>query len=195
MRLLPILILILAGCRTNQLVNVESYRSGQAIMDTRNGALLDARSFVWPNDLVVSTVASIIVDGAKTDDAKAQTLLNYVVEHIEYKADYGDFWQFPNETISRSAGDCEDMAILLASFLLSQIGDDSRVYVAIGSYSDNPADGHAFVAYRRDSGDWVALDTSSPGSVANGEPLMVGGVYNRVQSFFNHKEYLKGQSL
>lgn len=40
----------------------------------------------------------------------------YVMYELVYKREEGEFWQFPQETIDRRAGDCEDFAILLGYY-------------------------------------------------------------------------------
>lgn len=67
------------------------------------------------------------------DDLEA--MYNWVVDNIEYRYDglfpilpenplgfidyFDEMWQFPNETLTLRTGDCDDMAILLASMILS----------------------------------------------------------------------------
>lgn len=49
-----------------------------------------------------------------------QTLEDYtqwLQENIEYVGDIGDYWQSPEETLERKAGDCEDFAFLNVAFL------------------------------------------------------------------------------
>lgn len=47
-----------------------------------------------------------------------EDLLNWVNSHIAYVPETVDFWSYPDETVARRNGDCEDGAILLANLLL-----------------------------------------------------------------------------
>lgn len=79
----------------------------------RRGEPVDVRSFFkyTPdlNDIVVAC-------GGKPAD-----LLHWVHNHIEYRGETDDYWNYPEETLRDSKGDCEDGAILLAN-LLAQAG-------------------------------------------------------------------------
>lgn len=64
-----------------------------------------------------------------------EAMYNWVVDNVEYRYDglfpilpenplesvdyFDEMWQFPNETLTLGKGDCDDMAILLASMILS----------------------------------------------------------------------------
>lgn len=63
--------------------------------------------------------------------ANMQILENYAYwlqENIEYVGDEGDYWQSPEETLERGAGDCEDFAFLNDAFL-RLLGYNSRTMV------------------------------------------------------------------
>jgi len=66
-------------------------------------------------------------------DDIAYSLLDYVCKSVSYRSDNGEFWYFPDEVISRRAGDCDDSAILLCS-LLRRFYPPDRVYVVAGTY-------------------------------------------------------------
>lgn len=97
--------------------------------------------FITPKDAAVEDVVLQITGGWSIisnwtefcNDAKK--MYDWVVDNIGYRRDglfpmlpsesWGnveyarDMWQFPNETLSLKEGDCEDMAILLTSMMLS----------------------------------------------------------------------------
>ena len=101
-------------------------------------------AFITPNDpLVASTVYSITGGWSNTLDwwefwSDVKALYDWVVENIQYSPDglypvlpdtpFGslqfrdEMWQFPNETLKLGRGDCEDMAILLASMIRNYNG-------------------------------------------------------------------------
>lgn len=39
----------------------------------------------------------------------------WIFSNIKYKKDNKDYWQFPDETILKETGDCEDMALLFCA--------------------------------------------------------------------------------
>lgn len=102
---------------------------------------LDIMDFVTPNDSDVSSIVLSVTGGWSNpsnwneywSDVKA--MYDWVVGNVEYRSDglypvlpstpagsieYSmEMWQFPNETLALRQGDCEDMAILLASMILS----------------------------------------------------------------------------
>jgi transglutaminase-like putative cysteine protease len=52
-------------------------------------------------------------------DFRAHLIERWVAEHVRYLGKQGrDPWQFPDETLTLGAGDCEDRAFVLASLLL-----------------------------------------------------------------------------
>lgn len=101
--------------------------------------------FITPNDPSVQNRVFQITGGWSNpsdwnecwDDVK--TMYDWVVNNIEYRSDglfpvipttpsgdleYRDeMWQFPSETLDLLQGDCEDMAILLTSMILSYNGE------------------------------------------------------------------------
>jgi chaperonin cofactor prefoldin len=101
----------------------------------------DATEFITPNDSSVKLKVTQITGGWSDpsnfnefwSDVKA--MYDWVVNNIDYRYDgfcpvlpddpssdinYStEMWQFPNETLSEKKGDCEDMAILLASMILN----------------------------------------------------------------------------
>jgi hypothetical protein len=104
----------------------------------------NVKPFITPSDpLVSSTVYSITGWWSNTSDwnefwRDVKALYDWVVENIEYRYDglypmlpdtpfgslefWNDMWQFPNETLKLGRGDCEDMAILLASMIMNYNG-------------------------------------------------------------------------
>jgi len=66
-------------------------------------------------------------------DEIAFSLLDYVCKNVSYRSDNGEYWYFPDETLARRMGDCDDSAILLCSLLRNFYPPD-RVFIAIGEY-------------------------------------------------------------
>ena len=100
---------------------------------------LNTSKFVTPDDASVKQIVLEVTGGWSNpsdwneywDDVK--DLYDWVVNNIEYRSDglypvlpvdpslginyEAEMWQFPNETLDIRKGDCEDMAILLASMI------------------------------------------------------------------------------
>jgi hypothetical protein len=101
--------------------------------------------FITPKDPSVEDTVLQVTNGWSTisnwsefcDDGKK--MYDWILDNIRYGRDglfpvippepsgnieyVRDMWQFPNETLSLKEGDCEDMAILLTSMMLSYGGE------------------------------------------------------------------------
>jgi len=66
-------------------------------------------------------------------DDVAFKLLDHVCKNVSYRSDDGEFWYFPDETLARNAGDCDDSSLLLLSMLRRFYSPD-RVYAVAGTY-------------------------------------------------------------
>ena len=101
-------------------------------------------------------------------DARAKAVWHFVVEQIETAkdSDHFDFWQFPAETLSLKAGDCEDKSFLCASLLLAAGIPSNCVRVTIGaicsSDASTPLEGHAWAMYHDRHGYWRILEANIP---------------------------------
>ena len=91
----------------------------------------DLREFVQPsNPDIITTLSQIGTD--------PWSLYDFVCRDIDYRRDWGEFWQTPSETLSSRRGDCEDTSLLLCSLL-------QNAHVALGSYRGY---GHAWCEHR-----------------------------------------------
>jgi len=107
------------------------YQDGQYLVSVRYpGQWHDLREFVQPDNPEV--LAAYFQYGP---DPRA--LYDFVCRHVEYRRDWGEFWQTPSETL-KGIGDCEDTSILLTSLL--RCGGISA-YTALGSFQGY---GHAW---------------------------------------------------
>jgi len=102
---------------------------------------LDIMDFVTPDDLAVSNRVTSVTGGWSNPSdmngywSDVKKMYDWVVNNVDYRSDglypvlpstpsgsveyETEMWQFPNETLDLKKGDCEDMAILLASMILS----------------------------------------------------------------------------
>lgn len=66
-------------------------------------------------------------------DNLAYSLFDWVCRNVNYKSDNGEFWEFPVETLTEKAADCDGTALLLVS-MLRRFYPPDRVYAVVGSY-------------------------------------------------------------
>ncbi len=132
------------------------------------GAYALASSYIDPNDPMVLGLLALlkekgIITEDMTADNRAIAAYNYVINHFDYIADYaGDDWNFCGETIAAQGGDCEDLAILLASLGMAVLIDGGMSYAdanarftAVAGTSSIYGD-HVYVEYTDASGNkWV----------------------------------------
>jgi hypothetical protein len=97
-------------------------------------------------------------------DNTAHLVADIVFTRIQYQLREGSAWQFPEETLALTEGDCEDRATLLASALVAAGISPYNVRVALGHVVLRDAAGkerrkaHAWVVYRSSLGRWTPLE-------------------------------------
>ncbi len=106
----------------------------------------NVESFITPTDATVEDRVIQITGGWSNPSdwneywSDVKTMYDWVVNNIEYRSDglypslpttplgyleyRQEMWQFPSETLDLLQGDCEDMAILLTSLILSYSGSE-----------------------------------------------------------------------
>lgn len=126
-----------------------------------NGTKIQTGGWVFKN---VSDVITKSGDHSGNKEKQLEILWKYACSHWTYINDPAgtvDTWRSASETIEtyyftnekQYTGDCDDFAILMASFA-RQIGLNSRFVCAIGSEG-----GHAYAEYQRESdGKWIPMD-------------------------------------
>jgi hypothetical protein len=152
----------MANNERNQMLSDYSSLSAQIYL--RQGEKEDSQKFITPDNPIVSTQALKITGGyseavnERWSDYKR--LYDWVTKNIEYSSDsyspilpqilggelkwIKDFWRMPEETLEDEAGDCEDMAVLLASMMLSYNKQGYAVWAIAISNKDS---GHLGVAF------------------------------------------------
>jgi chaperonin cofactor prefoldin len=125
----------------------------------------DARQFITPNDETVGELVDLLVTPFDGDWDKAWNdflaMFYWVYNNVEYSYDsplpvlppdlleggdiewFGEFWQYPVETIYFGHGDCEDQALLLTS-MIKNYGEGNTYAYCIGI--SNGDSGHMAVA-------------------------------------------------
>lgn len=137
--------------------NLQQAQSQIDVVEKRtNPTSTQKESYVTPDDpAVVDRVAALGGTG-QWDWSIARDFLDWVVANIEYESDpeipnpydygattRGEWYKYPSETLSEGCGDCEDLAILLASMLRANGGVGTYVLTVYTQDS-----GHALVITR-----------------------------------------------
>jgi hypothetical protein len=95
--------------------------------------------------------------------SKCQEFINTITYKKANANSKFDEWQFPDETLELQTGDCEDLAFLLASFILQCGISDYCVRVALGNVINHAASKaqsweHAWVMYQNENGVWEIIE-------------------------------------
>ena len=116
---------------------VEGYASLREQINLRLGIGQDCQSFITPDDPEISAKVLEITGGYSEEKLWKHyaRLFQWIMKNIKYSLDSPvpvlpesvdgtleweeDFWRAPVETIKDGTGDCEDIALLLASMLLN----------------------------------------------------------------------------
>jgi len=147
-----------------------------AFIETRFGLVEeDAKQFVTPYDEYVGALVDSLANPIDYSDwnrawQDIQQMYSWVINNIEYSYDsplpllpldlfeggsidwFGEFWQYPAETIYLGHGDCEDQALLLASMI-----NNYGAYAFCVAIS-NGESGHMAVFMFVEGGNLVILD-------------------------------------
>jgi hypothetical protein len=99
-------------------------------------------------------------------DFRARAIQRFLSEEVRYirSARGFDEWLFPEETLARGGGDCEDLAFLLAALLEESGISRTCIRVALGRLVDHRSgEGgyHAWVVYQCEDGGWEILEPVS----------------------------------
>jgi len=109
-------------------------QDGQYLVSVRYpGQLNDIREFVQPFAPEVQRIYQEV-------GPEAWSLYDWSCRSIDYRRDWGEFFQFPSETLAKGYGDCEDTAILLTSLIRA---GRMPAYTVLGNYQGY---GHSWVA-------------------------------------------------
>ena len=150
----------LEAAENERIQMLNHYSNLREQINMRLGHGQDAQSFITPNDPVISARVSEITGGYSQDVNEFwrdyERLYRWVTRNIEYSYDSSTpilpkimsgtltwssgFWRMPTETLKDETGDCEDMAVLLASMLLNYNEERFAVWaVGIETSSPEPA--------------------------------------------------------
>lgn len=172
----------------------------------------NVKVFITPEDPSVREIVYAITGGwSNTSDwnefwRDVKAMYDWVVNNIEYRHDslypilpynpsetlsfINEMWQFPNETLKLRKGDCEDMAILLASMIYSYA--NMRYYVEV-ILIESSTSGHAAVQLPVEGGELTILDPAghyyTRGSRGN---LVSKDIITEINNWLNYWESVMG---
>lgn len=138
---------------------------------------MDIREFISNKDnSVIRKVVGEISSGLAEDerslflsrgphsfDLRMRAVTAYISKDIAYEPGSRKFdhWMFPEETLKKGSGDCEDRAFLLASLLLASGVSSYVVRVVLGkiyNQKTKKSRDHVWVMYKNESGVWMLIE-------------------------------------
>ena len=163
----------------------------------------DKQSFITPNNSSVSAKVLEVTGGYSGDVndywRDCERLYQWVVSNISYSYDsympilpetisdglvwQQDYWRIPEETLGDETGDCEDMAVLLASMLRSYNEGKYRVWVL---RIRSGASGHVAVAFPVQGGKLTILDPAGNYYTGQYGSLGSSSVSTAVNNWLSH---------
>jgi hypothetical protein len=140
--------------------------SGRALRGKKENIGIDVRAFILTNDAILQETIKKYKLIKPTHDEIAWECQKFIVKFASYKDDTAinqcpEFWQFPFESIQSGTGDCEDMAILMASLMINCGIPSYKVKVAAGYVRESPTapqGGHAYCIYLASDNNWRIMD-------------------------------------
>ncbi len=165
----------------NSIIDIMNYNYSEiiAFIETRFGLVEeDATQFVTPDDYYVGELVDWLVTPFNSSDwnkawADMQYMYTWVINNIEYSYDsplpvlpldlfeggdigwFGEFWQYPVETIYWERGDCEDQSLLLTS-MIKNYGEGGTYAYCVGI--SNGESGHMAIFLPVTGGNLVIFD-------------------------------------
>ncbi len=151
--------------------------ASRRIPGTRKKYEIDIREYLVNKDNAVIKRALDEISCALTDsdralffshkegafDFRMRKVTEYISKRVKYEKGPRTFdsWLFPEETLAKGSGDCEDRAFLLASLLLASGISGYVVRVALGKlYNQDTKQScdHVWVMYKNESGLWLLIE-------------------------------------
>lgn len=134
-----------------------------------------------------------------------QFAFSSVCKNIKYTGDFIDGvkkgnYQLPEVTLERGLGDCEDMAMLLASIAMCAGVPYYRLKIAMGKVSKDkvaPTGGHAWVMYLNDDNQWEFWEATAKkfGYKGVAHDLLGHSWYHSIYNTFNLKKSFKQDKI
>lgn len=120
----------------------------------------DVRNFVFDKSYLLERIINTYKLKGNTDEETAYKCCVFLIDNLKYVGDdkardQPEFWQYPEDTLTRQTGDCEDGAILMKSLTLCAGVPDWKVKIQAGMVKGG---GHAYCTIIRDDDTQCILD-------------------------------------
>lgn len=143
-----------------------SSSSFEKIVEVRYGLETECNKFITPSDPSVITATQNVLGHSSDGDISWNDMTdinNYVGGNIKYNYDtfngpYEECWFYPNETLARGYGDCEDHALLMVSMCKAE-ANVPWIWCAEIRFPAGP--GHICVFVRTTGGQLFIFDPTS----------------------------------
>jgi len=189
----------------SQMLN--QYASLKEQVNVRSGDTPEAKqSFINPKNPSVSAKVLEVTGGYSEDVNELwrdyKQLYSWVVSNISYSYDsympilpesisgglvwQQDYWRMPEETLEDETGDCEDMAVLLASMLRSYNEGEYSIWVLVIRSSVPEVKGHVAVAFPVQGGKLTILDPAGNYYTGQYGSLQSKSVASAVNDWLSH---------
>ena len=159
----------------------------------------DPRTFIFDRSYILEDAVHKYHLKGSTDE---ETMLNcclFVQDHVKYVSDsksrrQTEYWQNPEDTLTRGTGDCEDGAILMKSLTLVAGIPDWKVKIVAGHVRGG---GHAYCTFitkndRQVIMDWCYWPTRA--GFSSRKTIKEDERYGEVWFSFNHNHTYSGKS-
>jgi predicted transglutaminase-like cysteine proteinase len=139
----------------------------QTLPEVRFGRGGDATLFITPKNPEVIEQTKEILGNQSDGNLTIQdirTIHTWIVDNSFYKPDnyenanYTEFYRYPNETLEKHYGDCEDFAILMVSMCKSEQNVPWLWCARVGFYQNNKYNGHVIVLAKTDDKNYYIFD-------------------------------------
>lgn len=139
---------------------INKFKKEEVLYNAQDSSVRDVRNFIFPRSYVFNYIIKKYKLKGKTHDKTVLNCCLFVQKNITYVGDdksrgQMEFWQYPEDTLTRGTGDCEDGAILMKSLILACGVPDWKVKVVCGNVKGG---GHAYCTYIRSDNEQVILD-------------------------------------
>ena len=126
----------------------------------QDGNVRDVRNFIFEHSYILDQVIENYNLRGSSDDETVLKCCLFVQDSIRYVGDeiargQVEYWQNPEDTITRGTGDCEDGAILMKSLTQCAGVPDWKVKIVAG---DVKGGGHAYCTYIRNNDTQCVMD-------------------------------------
>lgn len=171
--------------KDKQIQMLNQYSDMREQINIRAGQGQDIQKFITPDNSLVSAKVQEVAGNYSQDISELwrdyKRMYHWVVSNVTYSYDSQipvipevmgdslvwekDYWRMPEETLEDEVGDCEDMAVLLVSMMLSYNNEGFAVW-ALGIANESA--GHLAVAFPVQGNELAILDPT--GNYYSGYP-------------------------